>query len=214
MTDFNKYIESYEKCVQKYIPPKNTWNPADEALYKPRDLFRIPLKEAEEMQFKSIKYAFKHHYENNSFYNNFCKENNIEPNDIKNLDDLDKIPLIPDKFFKDYPSGKDFATWLGNIFTGDLPKIVINRNNPSYDDVIESLSNFEIDKIAAKAEKMYPLVTKTASAEARQVHAGTAIVLEAKEQETKDQDMATRLGQLFTLNGKQTVAEFDKLMEN
>jgi hypothetical protein len=140
MTDFDKYIGKLEKCISNYIPPKNSWTPADEALYKPRDLYRIPIKEAEEMQFKSIKFAFKHQYENNTFYNNFCKENNIEPNDIKNLNDLYKIPLIPDKFFKDYPSGKDFATWLGNIFTGNLPNIVINNKNPSYDDVISAFN--------------------------------------------------------------------------
>ena len=62
MIDFNQYISNYEKCVSKYIPPKQTWTPVDEAIFKPRDLYRIPLKEAKEMQFKSIKYAFNHHY--------------------------------------------------------------------------------------------------------------------------------------------------------
>jgi len=140
MSDFEQYIAKLEKCISKYIPPKNTWTPVDEAVYKPLDFYRIPLKEAEEMQLKSIKYAFNNHYENNEFYHNFCKEHDINPTDIKTLNDLEKIPLIPDKFFKDYPSGKDFANWVGNIYTGELPRIVIKNSKPSYDDVIDAFN--------------------------------------------------------------------------
>lgn len=140
MIDFNQYISNYEKCVSKYIPPKQTWTPVDEAIFKPRDLYRIPLKEAKEMQFKSIKYAFNHHYEKNEFYNNFCKEHKVTPKDIKSIDDFNKIPLIPDKFFKDYPKGKDFATWIANIYTGELPEIVIKNNKPTYDEVIDAFN--------------------------------------------------------------------------
>ena len=140
MVEFEQYIAKLEKSLSKYIPPKNTWTPVDEAIYKPRDFYRIPLKEAEEMQFKSIKYAFNHHYENNAFYHNFCKEHDMSPTDIKTLDDFEKIPLIPDKFFKDYPAGKDFATWVGNMYTGDLPRIVIKNRRPSYDDVINAFN--------------------------------------------------------------------------
>ncbi|HDM66881.1 MAG TPA: hypothetical protein ENG62_00645 [Thermoplasmatales archaeon] len=53
---------------------------------------------------------------------------------------MNKIPLISDRFFKDYPSGRDFATWLGNIYTGELPRIVIKQKNPSYDDVIDAFN--------------------------------------------------------------------------
>jgi len=70
----------------------------------------------------------------------FCKENNISPDDIKTSDDLVKIPLIPDGFFKDYPHGKEFATWLGNIHTGDLPKIEIKQLIPTYDQVIDAFN--------------------------------------------------------------------------
>lgn len=140
MIGFNEYIDRFNECVNKYIPPRNTWTPADEALYKPKDLFRIPLKEAEQLQFKAIKFAFNHHYVNNRFYQDFCKENNTSPDDIKTSDDLVKIPLIPDGFFKDYPHGKEFATWLGNIHTGDLPKIEIKHHMPTYDQVIDAFN--------------------------------------------------------------------------
>jgi phenylacetate-coenzyme A ligase PaaK-like adenylate-forming protein len=98
------------------IPPRGTWNPADEALYKPVDLFRVPLEEAQEMQLKAIKFAFTNHYSNSKFYHKYCKQKNIRPDYIKTVDDLDTIPLIPDTTFKQYPSGKDFALWLATIF--------------------------------------------------------------------------------------------------
>ena len=78
MTEFDSYIGMLENCIKKYIPPQEKWTPADEALYKPRDLFRMPLKQAEEIQLKAMKFSFKHHYENNGFYNGFCKENNVK----------------------------------------------------------------------------------------------------------------------------------------
>ncbi|MCJ7698397.1 MAG: hypothetical protein MUO73_08735 [Thermoplasmata archaeon] len=139
--DYQEYIKRFDGYLKKYIPSKDSWTPVDDALYTPPDLFSIPLKEAYEMQLKSIKYTFLHQYTNNKFYQNFCKERNFSPDDIKTLDDLDKIPLIPDNFFKDYPTGKDFALWLGNIFTGSLPRIVIKESNPTYDEVINAFNN-------------------------------------------------------------------------
>jgi phenylacetate-coenzyme A ligase PaaK-like adenylate-forming protein len=90
-------------------------------LVKPKDIFRIPLKEAEKLQYSCIKQAYIHNYNNNRFYHKFCKERAVSPDDIKTNEDLLKIPLLPDKFFKDYPAGKDFALWLANIYTGALP---------------------------------------------------------------------------------------------
>jgi long-chain-fatty-acid---luciferin-component ligase len=123
-----------------YIPPRDTWNPADESLYQPVDLYRVPLDEAQDMQLKAIKFTFTHHYRNNDFYHTYCEMRNIRPDDIKTTDDLDTIPLIPDTTFKQYPSGKDFAHWLANVFTGDLPKIVIEGANPTFDDVINAFN--------------------------------------------------------------------------
>ena len=65
---------------------------------------------------------------------------NVRPDDIKTADDLDKIPLIPDVTFKQYPSGEDFAHWLANVFTGDLPEITITGSDPTYDDVINAFN--------------------------------------------------------------------------
>ena len=70
----------------------------------------------------------------------YCEVRNVRPDDIKTVDDFDKIPLIPDTTYKQYPSGKDFAHWLATIFTGELPKIVIKSLNPTYDDVINAFN--------------------------------------------------------------------------
>ncbi len=129
-----------DERLASYIPPRDTWNPADEALYKAIDLYRVPLEEAQYMQLKAIKYAFAHHFHNNNFYHKYCEMRDVRPDDIRTVDDLNRIPLIPDVFFKQYPSGKDFARWLAGVFTGDLPKIVIKGSNPTYDDVINAFN--------------------------------------------------------------------------
>ena len=138
--DFSTYMKQLNTQLQKYFPSKDVWTPADDAIYKTEDLYRVPLKEAHEMQLKSIKHTFTYQYNNNKVYQNFCKEKNFSPSDIQTNDDLEKIPLIPDTFYKDYPAGRDFATWLGNIFTGPLPRIVIPQKNPTYDEVINAFN--------------------------------------------------------------------------
>lgn len=137
---YEDYVKKFNSYLQNYFPAKDAWTPADEALYKPLDIYRVPLKEAADQQLQAIKWTFTYQYLNNKMYQNFCKERNFSPTDIKTNDDLDKIPMIPDTFFKDYPVGRDFALWLGNIYTGTLPKIVIKQKNPTYDEVINSFN--------------------------------------------------------------------------
>jgi phenylacetate-coenzyme A ligase PaaK-like adenylate-forming protein len=129
-----------DETMADWIPPRDTWNPADEALYRPVDLYRVPLGEAQEMQLKAIRYAFTRHYNNNKFYHKYCQAENVSPDDIRTVDDFHKIPLISDATFKMHPSGKDFARWLATIFTGDLPQIVIKGANPTFDDVIDAFN--------------------------------------------------------------------------
>ncbi len=133
-------VRRLDERLAHFIPPKDAWTPVDEALYKPVDLYRVPVEEAREMQLKAIKFTFLNHYNNNYFYHKYCKERTIHLDDIRTVDDFDKIPLIPDIIFKQYPSGKDFAYWLETIFTGDLPEIVIKGTNPTHDDVINAFN--------------------------------------------------------------------------
>ena len=139
--NFDEYIKKFNNYVQKYIPPKENWTPSDQAVYGIKDFFKTPVKEAQELQFKAIKYQFKNHYENNKMYNGFCKQMKTTPEDIKNFNDLEKIPLIPGEFYKDYPNGKDFAFWLANIFTGKIPRVNIKGKDPNFDDVINSFNS-------------------------------------------------------------------------
>ena len=98
---YDAYIKKLDECLLKYIPPRNTWSPIDEALYKPKDLYRIPLKEAEELQLKSIKFTFNYHYINNRFYQGFCKENNITPSSIISREYHQSCkPELPGRVFK------------------------------------------------------------------------------------------------------------------
>ena len=137
---FDEYIKKFNTLAGKYIPSKNNWTPPDNAIYGPKDLFRIPLKKAKELQFKAIKYQLKNHFENNKTYHDFCVEKKVTPDKIKSYDDLEKIPLIPGEFYKDYPIGRDFAHWLANIYTGKIPEIKIPGKNPHYDDVINAFN--------------------------------------------------------------------------
>lgn len=134
-------IKNLNKRLEAYIPKEENMAPPDKALYEADSMFNTKKEVADKYRLDAIKYAFKLHYENNKFYHDFCVEHNVKPDDIKSIEDFSKIPLVSHKFFKDYPSGKDFAVWLANIMTGDIPKIKIDKKNPSFDDVIKSFGN-------------------------------------------------------------------------
>jgi len=141
MISFGEYIKKLDERLQRYIPPKEDWNPPEQAVYGVKDLYNVPLEKAKRLQFKAVKFQFKRHYEKNRFYRKLCEIHNVDPDDIKSYDDLKKIPLLQDKFFKDYPGGKEFAVWLSNIFTGDIPTVRIERHHPTYDDVIRAFNS-------------------------------------------------------------------------
>jgi hypothetical protein len=86
-----------------------------------------------------LQYSFRHHYENNRFYRKYCETEKISPEDIRQPADLTRIPLIPDKFFKDYPPGTEFIEWLGKIATGGLPDAGLSRLSHSFQRIMEAL---------------------------------------------------------------------------
>ena len=59
---FDDYIKKFNDLMVKYFPTKEEWTPGDDALYKPPDLYRIPLKQADEMRLKAIQYIFHHKF--------------------------------------------------------------------------------------------------------------------------------------------------------
>ena len=140
MISFEEYIKKVEERIKKYIPPRSEWGPVEKALYGVKDIYGVDPKEARELRFKAIKFQFSRQYEQNRFYRKLCKSQNIAPDDIKTEDDFKKIPLLEDRFFKSYPEGRDFAFWIANIYTGDLPEIFINKRNPRIDDVLREFN--------------------------------------------------------------------------
>lgn len=72
----------------------------------------------------------------------------------------------------------------------------------AYENVIEALSKFEIDKIASVADNMYPM--RKQASEAPQGHSVPAIIMESKEQVVSNpvNDMAKKLASHFTIGNK------------
>ncbi|MFW6120799.1 MAG: hypothetical protein ACOC80_07835, partial [Petrotogales bacterium] len=73
-------------------------------------------------------------------YRRLCDIDNVTPDKIKSRDDLIKIPLVPDSFFKDYPEGKGFLNWLDNLYTGSTPMPQFKTETPDHDYVIEEFN--------------------------------------------------------------------------
>jgi hypothetical protein len=129
----------FQKRLQKFIPPKEKWTPIDKALFTPKIYFE-DYQNTADLTFIAIKYSFKHHYENNELYKRLCERENITPDKIKSKGDINKIPLLPDSFFKDYPEGKGFLSWLDNLYTGSIPMPQFRTDTPDHDDVIEKFN--------------------------------------------------------------------------
>ncbi|MCX6651330.1 MAG: hypothetical protein NT131_06720 [Methanomassiliicoccales archaeon] len=116
------------------------WTPSDQAVYSPSHYFRMQKKEADDLRFNAIKFQFTRHYKLNKTYRTFCDEQKYTPDSLSSVEDLDRVPVVSADFFKAYPSGKDFALWLANMYTGELPKVRIRGKEPTHDEVIESFN--------------------------------------------------------------------------
>ena len=128
-----------KKALNKFVPPKETLSPVEKALFTPKSFFG-DYEKTQELMVPAIKYSFKHHFDNNVLYRRVCEVNGITPDKIKSKDDFNKIPLLPDTFFKDYPEGKGFLNWLKAIFTGSIPSPDFKTDAPSHDEVIDGFN--------------------------------------------------------------------------
>ena len=138
MATSNMMME-FNKRVDKLRTPEENWNSVEKALFKPRDFFK-DYKKTQELLLPAIKHSFKHHYDNNTLYHRICEINKVSPDMIKTREDVSKIPLLPDTFFKDYPEEKGFLTWLDKVITGATPMPDFRTDRPSHDDVIEEFN--------------------------------------------------------------------------
>jgi hypothetical protein len=124
------------------IPPKATWNPIDEALYGPENPYRVKDLEADKLRLEAIKFSLTYHYIHNRFYNNLCKYREFKPEDVQALEDVVKIPLIPDTVFKGYPEPDKFIAWLRGISSDEVkyPQLA----GPSYQAIIDRLNGHSL----------------------------------------------------------------------
>jgi phenylacetate-coenzyme A ligase PaaK-like adenylate-forming protein len=127
------------ECLHKLTPLEEQWTPIDTALHTPKTFF-FEYSKAQDYMFPAIRHNFNHHYKNNFLYHRICETKGVTPEMIASKEDLNKIPLLPDAFFKDYPDGKGFLNWLKTIFSGSLPKPVFKTDNPSHDEIIEEFN--------------------------------------------------------------------------
>ena len=68
LAELERTFKALNERLARYIPPRETWTPAEEALFKPIDLHRVPLEDARAMQLRAIKHTFTRHYKLNQFY--------------------------------------------------------------------------------------------------------------------------------------------------
>ena len=66
----------------------------------------MPLEQLRKLQGERLAKNFRHVYENVEYYRKRCEEAGVTPDDIKGLDDLDKIPFTcKDDLRATYPYG-------------------------------------------------------------------------------------------------------------
>ena len=66
------------------------------------NIWKMDQEKLRELQFKAIKYSFKHHYDDCKYYRDYCKNNGgVRSDDIHSIEDIiNKIPQIPAETFK------------------------------------------------------------------------------------------------------------------
>lgn len=134
------YMRHFE--LLNIIPSRDSWTPVDEAIYGVKNLFRVKIEDANRLRLRAIRYSFERDYHHNSFYHTMCKQRGVKPEDIESLEDLPKIPLIPQRVFKQYPEPKLFISWLRGISSDTIkyPKI----EGSSYMEIVEKLNQYGI----------------------------------------------------------------------
>jgi hypothetical protein len=54
-TKIEDRIRRFDERLARYIPPRESWIPAEEALYGPTDTYRVPIDEARAMQLRAVR---------------------------------------------------------------------------------------------------------------------------------------------------------------
>ncbi|KAA0004539.1 MAG: hypothetical protein FE043_00215 [Thermoplasmata archaeon] len=112
----------HERLQETFYLPAEEWKEVDHLIYGLDDYTSYDAGRVRDLRFRAIKEAFLHHYSNNLFYKKHCQENGISPEDIRGEEDFSRIPLIPDRFFKEYPSEnpRELYEWLYAVSSVDI----------------------------------------------------------------------------------------------
>lgn len=77
-----------------------------ERKYFQREIEKMPLKDLKKLQLRRLRATLRHAYRNNKIYREKMKNSKVHPEDIKTLEDLQKVPfLTKDELRKYYPMG-------------------------------------------------------------------------------------------------------------
>lgn len=79
------------------------------------NLYKLSDNDLDALQFDMISRSFHHHYHNNNFYKDLCDCANFKPEDLKSLQDLTRIPLIPVSAYKRQDSHILLSTKLSQV---------------------------------------------------------------------------------------------------
>lgn len=140
MLSFSQYLQLFNGKVAHYLPEDENYSTVDRIIYQNKNIFMPEGDNFEYFRFQAIKETFTLHYTKNRPYRELCDLNHINPESINEPDDLFLIPLIPHSFFKSFPPGSDCATWIGNIFTGQMPEVFVSRKD-NIDLIIKHFEN-------------------------------------------------------------------------
>ena len=112
----------WKRAESLFGRPRKEWKKIDHIIYDSPDYFTLPPKDIEQKRFEAIKESVYHHYQNSRFYHQLCKEYDFSPEMLKNPDDFELVPMVPDTFFKEYPKEHPKAVfeWLQKISTVDI----------------------------------------------------------------------------------------------
>jgi len=62
----------------------------------------MPIDELKKLQLKRLKQVVKYVYENNRFYHEKLKNANVRPDDIRTINDIEKIPFLTKQDLREY----------------------------------------------------------------------------------------------------------------
>jgi long-chain-fatty-acid---luciferin-component ligase len=92
--------------------------------------YRMPREQLDATQLDLLKASFEYHVGNNVFYRSICEEANFLPKDVKGVEDLLKIPLVPVRLFKQAEAARLMSVSLRDVEmeirstgTGGVPSV-------------------------------------------------------------------------------------------